>query len=244
MHKYHIPVFVRFQWLNHELVINVLARFLTYRGRGRRGHDKMYMFRLLIYKQLMSCSYRDLESISNIDYSTFIKFRQRLIKKRWFSKIFKQLTSVITGNLSELNLIMDSSFVETYSKKDEIGSEYSGYKERNGFKLHQIIDYETRLPLLQRVSAGARSDFKEGEKLVRAGPKIWKVKSLAADKGYDWGDLVWLIYQKWRRPKIAIPIKKTNQKLTLEQQKKSYNYHQKAKERCLDQRLINQRTEI
>src|ERR1700737_4817174 len=108
MHKYHIPVFVRFQWLNHELVINVLARFLTYRGRGRRGHDKMYMFRLLIYKQLMSCSYRDLESISNIDYSTFIKFRQRLMKFSWFNKIFNRLTKLVGSSLKDLNLILDS----------------------------------------------------------------------------------------------------------------------------------------
>jgi len=244
MYIKHIPVFRRFQWLNHELVINVLSSLLVYKGRGRKGHDKVYMFRLLIYKQLMSCSYRDLESISGIDYSTFIKFRQRLIKLSWFSKVFRALTKPIAQNLKELNLILDSSFVKTYSSKDEQGSEYSGYKEQNGFKLHQIIDYNTRLPLLQKTTGGARSDFVIGKQLIRAGPKDWRVRSLAADRGYDSGDLVWQTKQKWRFCKVAIPIRKTTQKLTWEEQKRSYNYQQKAKDRCLDQTLINGRTEI
>jgi len=185
-----------------------------------------------------------LESISGIDYSTFIKFKQRLIHLTWFAKVFKALTKPITKNLKELHLILDSSFVQTYSKHDELGSEYSGYKEKNGFKLHQIIDYNLRLPLLQKTTGGARSDFVEGKKLIRAGPKAWKVRSLAADKGYDSGDLIWQTKQKWRCCKVAIPIRKTTQKLTWPEQQQSYNYHQKAKDRCLDQKLINQRTEI
>jgi len=244
MYIKHIPVFVRFQWLNHELVIKVLSKLLIYKGRGRKGYDKTYMFRLLIYKQLMSCSYRDLESISGIDYSTFIKFRQRLIKLSWFPRVFKALAKPIAKNLKELHLILDSSFVQTYSKHDEEGSEYSGYKEQNGFKLHQIIDYNTRLPLLQKTTGGAVSDFKAGKQLIRAGPKDWQVRSLAADKGYDSGELVWQTKQKWRFCKVAIPIRKTTQKLTWQEQQKSHNYAQKAKDRCLDQRLINQRTEI
>jgi len=192
----------------------------------------------------MSCSYRDLESISSIDYSTFIKFRQRLIKKQWFTKVFQSLTRVIAKNLKDLNLILDSSFVKTYSGKNEQGSEYSGYKEKNGFKLHQIIDFETRLPLLQTVTGGAQADVVLGEKLIRAGQRDWKAHSLAADKGYDAQDLVWQTKQKWEFCRVAIPIRKTTQKLTLEEQKKSYNYYQKARERCLDQTLINQRTEI
>ncbi|PIY97330.1 MAG: hypothetical protein COY66_00330 [Candidatus Kerfeldbacteria bacterium CG_4_10_14_0_8_um_filter_42_10] len=244
MYQYHIPVFSRFQWLNHNLVIKVLSKLLIYKGRGRRGYDKVYLFRLLIYKQLMSCSYRDLESISSIDYSTFIKFRQRLIKKQWFTKVFQSLTRVIAKNLKDLNLILDSSFVKTYSGKNEQGSEYSGYKEKNGFKLHQIIDFETRLPLLQTVTGGAQADVVLGEKLIRAGQRDWKAHSLAADKGYDAQDLVWQTKQKWEFCRVAIPIRKTTQKLTLEEQKKSYNYYQKARERCLDQTLINQRTEI
>jgi hypothetical protein len=244
MHKYHIPVFARFQWLNHELVINVISKLLVYKGRGRKGYDKVYMFRLLVYKQLMSCSYRDLESISGIDYSTFIKFKQRLIHLTWFAKVFKALTKPIGKNLKELNLILDSSFVQTYSKHQEHGSEYSGYMEKNGFKLHQIIEFNTRLPLLQNTTGGARSDPKEGEKLIRAGPKDWKVRSLTADKGYDSGNLVLKAKQKWRFCKVAIPLRKTNQKLTWEEQKRTYNYHQKAKDRCLDPKLINQRTEI
>jgi hypothetical protein len=38
------------------------------------------MFLWLMYKKVMQCSYRDLESITGIEYSTFIKFRKRLVE--------------------------------------------------------------------------------------------------------------------------------------------------------------------
>ena len=41
-----------------------------------------------MYKQLMGCSYRDLESMTDIDYTTFIKFAKQYsekidVDKRW-----------------------------------------------------------------------------------------------------------------------------------------------------------------
>ena len=89
--NYTIPVFARFQWLNNPQVVDILSRFLPPPARGRKGYDKVWMFRLLIYKQLMRCSYRDLESLSGIDHSTFIKFRQRLIGQFWFRQVFRLL---------------------------------------------------------------------------------------------------------------------------------------------------------
>ena len=167
-----IPTYARFQWLNDKKVIRVLEYFLKPSKKGRKGYNKVWMFRWLIYKQLMRCTYRDLESITNIDYSTFIKFRGRLIQKRWFTHIWKHLiTNIISKQKKKLLLIVDSSFVESYSRKKEQGVEYNGYKKKKGFKLHQIIDYHTRLPLLQYATAGARADVIWGRNLVRAGPK-------------------------------------------------------------------------
>lgn len=123
------------------------------------------MFCWLIYKQLMRCTYRDLEGITGIDYTTFVKFKKRLSAQGWFGDIFAALSSIVSKHLGGISLILDSSFVETYSGNDEEGSGYSGYKEKNGFKLHQFIDYKSRLPLLQSISSGNVADICRRERV-------------------------------------------------------------------------------
>ena len=88
------------------------------------------MFLWLMYKQVMGCTYRDLQSITGIDYSTFIKFRARLIATRWFGNMFRRLIRYTLPHLKHIKALLDSSFVETYSRCDETGSAYSGYKEK------------------------------------------------------------------------------------------------------------------
>jgi len=239
-----IPCYQRFQWLNSEVVLKILTRFLKPNTKGRKGYDKILMFQWLMYKQFTRCSYRDLESMTGIDYSTFIKFRKRLILKSWFEKIFESLVKIVVGKQDTLIGILDSSFVESFSKGkgDENGQEYSGHKEKTGYKLHQIIDWETRLPLKLRCTGGARADIVLGRNLVRGAPKYWKkkIKAFLADRGYDAQDFVLQIATKWKGCKIGIPFRIMNQKiLTAEgyRQTKSLN-------RCLDQKLLNKRTEI
>ena len=205
--KNNIPVYARFQWLNHGKVAQVVEKFLPKHKRGRKGYDKVQMFLWLMYKQLMNCSYRDLESMTGIDYSTFIKFRNRLQNTNWFEKTFKYLSSSIASQLNILNLILDSSFVETYSKHEEYGSGYSGYKEKEGYKLHQFLDFETRLPVLSCVSSGNVHDIEGGKALLQRAPPIWNVQSFAADKGYDSEYFVKSIYEKWKVKDIAIPLR-------------------------------------
>ena len=233
-----IPIYGRSQWLNQESTSKILERFLKPPTKGRRGYDKVWMFKWLIYKQITSCSYRDLETMTGIDYSTFIKFRQRLIKKLWFPAIFKKLVDSIADNLKDLTLIIDSSFVQTYSKKDEEGSEYFGYKKKNGFKLHQAIDYKTRLPLLQFCTPGARADIVWGGNLVRAAPKNWKVKSVLADKGYDADHFVHDIRLKWKKAKVGIPLRR------LVYPGNWLNQFLRRWPRSLNPKLLNKRTEI
>ena len=237
-----IPCYQRFQWLNSDIVAKTLAGFLKPNDKGRKGYDKIQMFQWLMYKQVMGCSYRDLESMTGIDYSTFIKFRQRLIRKLWFPRIFKQLVSLIVKQRKSLCLVIDSSFVQTYSKRKERGAEYSGFKEKTGFKLHQIIDYNTRLPLIQQSTGGARSDIVLGRNLVRGSPKEWKkkVEDFLADRGYDAEDFVLQIKRKWKNCKIGIPYRVMNQELLTPE-----TYHRiKSVNRCLNQRLLNKRTEV
>ena len=238
MYSKRIPTYARFQWLNNPIVINILEQFLKPNPKGRKGYGKVLLFRWLIYRQLMSCSFRDLESMSEIDYSTFIKFRKRLIEKFLFKNIFSLLSSAVASNLDSITAIMDSSFVQTYSKRQEEGSEYFGYKEKNGFKLHQMIDWETRLPILQFATPGARSDIRWGANLIRAAPKSWKLREFTADKAYDGINFVKDIALRFPGIRICIPMRR--------HKKKDYWFNRLMKrwERVRDPELYKKRSEI
>jgi hypothetical protein len=232
--------------LNHPVIGEILERFLKPSQKGRKGYDKISMFKWLMYKQVMGCSYRDLESITSIDYSTFIKFRKRLIRQLWFPRIFKQLTSLVVSQRDKLFLLLDSSFVQTYSKRDEQGSEYSGFKCKNGFKLHQLIDFDTRIPLNQLSTGGARSDITIAKNLIRGSPKYKnkEIEALTADKGYDGINFVMQVKHKWKGIKVAIPLRRTNQEKIRGIKESEKNRTSKSAERNLNSRLLNKRTEI
>jgi hypothetical protein len=203
----HIPAWARFQWINHPFLRKTLRPFFRYKGKGRRGYDKVELFLWLLYKQThRGCSYRDLESLSGIDYSTFIKFRARTGKR--MPQLFERLAALVLEKAGRLNLILDSSFVETYSKHEEEGSGYSGYKKKNGYKTHEIIDFRTRLPLMQMVTSGNVADITAGHALLSRAPPSLPVTSFAADKGYDSEYFVHAIRKKWNGVKVAIPVRR------------------------------------
>ena len=239
MNNYRVPTYQRFEWINHAKVRRILERFLRPPKRGRKGYDKVTMFLWLMYKQVMGCSYRDLESITGIDYSTFIKFRKRLMQRRWFSSVFNRLAHLLTPHLKQVAALLDSSFVETYSHRDEDGSGYSGYKEKNGFKLHSLIDFTTRLPLVQRTSPGNEADITHGKRLLDRAPPALSVRGFAADKGYDSEYFVMDIKHKWRRAGVAIPVRRMRQSGDPQP-----NLDAKHKDRSYDRSLYKKRTEI
>ena len=158
MYLKHIPNCHGFQWINNERTIELLAAALPYAGTGRRGYGKVMLLRWLIYKQRSGCTYRDLESISGIDYSTFIKFRRQLQAQGRLEYCFKIIAHTLARS-RKLTLVIDSSFVEQYASTKEDGAEYWGYKRKTGFKTHQIIDFKTRIPLTTVTTGGARSDI-------------------------------------------------------------------------------------
>lgn len=227
------------------MVIHILERFLKPPVRGRKGYDKTYLFRLLIYKHLMRCSYRDLESMTSIDHTTFIKFRKRLMQTNWFASLFKTLASAIAANLPSITAVIDSSFIETYSKHDERGSEYNGHKEKNGFKVHSIVDWKMRIPLLQTATPGARSDVRIAHHLIGRAPPDWNVTGFLGDKAYDDWKLVYKLKQKWRKILVGIPVRKT-----LHERKRPIpeavirNRLGKESDRCLKRPFLNKRTQI
>ena len=227
------------------MVAVILSRFLKPPKRGRKGYDKVLMFRWLMYKQVMGCSYRDLESISGIDYSTFIKFRKRLKERNQFKRIFKFLSATIAETSIPLYAVLDSSFVETYSRRDEEGFEYSGYKEKNGFKLHTIIDYATRLPLLQTATPGARPDVVWGKNLIRGAPDSWRVAGLLADKAYDSWEFVAIVKHTWQNTRVGVPVRRTHTEV-LEPHDSGVRKNRRGKEsdRYLKKRFLNKWSEI
>lgn len=244
MSFYHIPTFTRFQWINNPRIVTLLLQALPYAGTGRRGHGQALLFRYLMYKHLMDCTYRDLESVSDIDYSTFIKFRQKIKAHGWVEYIFQTIAHALAeeGNLT---LILDSSFVEQYARHTEEGAEYSGFKKKIGFKLHEIIDFKTRLPVAQTITGGARADVVLGEYLVQTLPAQWPVKSFLADKGYDSTAFVQQIHQQWPGVKVGIPVRKTNQAaLKSTHQETEKNRRAKEANRTLTPTFYNRRTEI
>jgi len=245
MYQNHIPVYARFQWLNHPTVIHTLSLFLKPPVVGRKGYDKVLMFRWLIFKQLNGCSYRDLESMTEIDHSTFVKFRKRLLQQSMPSRIFETVSSCVASFLPSVTAVIDSSFVETYSKHDEQGSEYNGCKEKNGFKIHQIIDWKTRLPILQIATPGARSDVILAHHLVGRSPPDWNMTGFLGDKAYDDWKLVATLKQKWKKIRVGIPVRRT-----VHERKRPIpdtvvrNRLSKESDRCLRRSFLNKRTEI
>jgi len=240
----HIPNCAGFQWINNQKIIELLVNALPYAGTGRRGYGKELLLRWLIYKQRSGCTYRDLESTSGIDYSTFIKFRQQLQTNRWLEYYFQAVAHTFASD-RKLTLVIDSSFVEQYARNKESGAEYSGYKRKTGFKTHQIIDFKTRLPLATITTGGARADIMLAKQIVKSLPKGWRVKAFLGDKGYDGLELVQQIRHKWPGVKVSIPVRRTNQAAwRCPRQETVKNRQAKLASRCLTRTLYNQRTKI
>lgn len=233
--NHHIPTYARFQWINHALIRTILTPLFPYAGTGRRGYDKVTLFLWLMYKQLHGCSYRDLESMSCIEHTTFIKFRNR--HKQRLPQLFEILAARVIEQIRILDLIVDSSFVRSYSGHAESGSGYSGYKQAHGYKTHEIIDFSTRLPLFQIVSAGNTADISAGEQLLTRAPPGIPVRSFAADKGYDSEGFVHRIRMRWKRVRVAIPVRR-------KQGDDGRNRASRAKERTANPTLYKRRTEI
>lgn len=245
MYSQHIPTYARFQWINNRRIIRLLEQALPYAGTGRRGHHKSLLFRWLMYKQVMGCSYRDLESMSGIDFTTFIKFREKIKQNGWLENVFTVVAKSVAHTRKSLTLITDSSFVEQYARHQETGAEYSGHKEKTGFKLHQIIDFKTRLPLAQVATGGARADVILAQQLVKQLPKYWPIQSFLADKGYDSNAFAQQLHHKWFGIKVGIPVRRTSQAARKSRRQETpLNRQAKEANRYLNQKFYNRRTEI
>jgi hypothetical protein len=214
---------------------------------GRSGYDKETLFGWLLIKKVTNWDYRTIASMAGISHPTLIRANDLFLKKQIYEKVIVWLIKLawkkglITGNY----VAMDSSFVHTFSKHGEVGSEgWNEFKEGFGFKLHLLIDCETKFPLAVIITNGLANDMTLAIPLLKKA-RYWLKKCgyVLADKGYDWMDIVnWIV--KVLHAKAGIPIRKQRKGKNYSWEGSARSYVQKTKGRTLKKRIYNRRSAI
>ena len=119
---------------------------------------------------------------SNI-YSRNQDFLTQKVYQKFFQELVKN--AVNAGFIRGIKVALDSSFVPTYSSKQEVGSEgWNGFKKSFGFKLHALVDAETRFPIALIVTNGLAADCTLAIPLLKKAKRYLKKKGyVLADKG-------------------------------------------------------------
>lgn len=215
---------------------------------GRPGHDKETLFGWLLVKKVTNWDYRTIASMAGVSHPTLIRANEFFLKRRVYEKIFLTLIrkAYKQGLIAAKYVAMDSSFVHTFSSKGELGSEgWNEHKQGYGFKLHLLIDCETKFPIALLITNGLAHDSTLAIPLLKKA-KQWLKRTgyVLADKGYDSSDIVQWIVQTLAA-KAGIPIKKVNKR------GKNYtwegawrNFQLKAKGRSLKKSIYQRRTAV
>lgn len=215
---------------------------------GRPGYDKELLFVLLLIKNVTNWDYRTIAEMGGVSHSTLVRantfFLERKIYERFFSHLVKKAyrKGLLPGKL----VAMDSSFVKTFSKKEEFGSEnWNEFKKAYGFKLHLLIDCQTKFPLALIIGNGTAHDSTLAIPLLKKAKQYLKKEGyILADKGYDSEDIVTWIVQALSR-KAGIPIRKMPYKKKRDNwEGTTRNFQEKAKGRTLKKSIYNWRTKI
>lgn len=216
---------------------------------GRPGYSKEVLFFWLLIKKITNWDYRTVASMAGVSHPTLIRANEFFILKGVYQKVFVNLvkTSYKQGLIKGKYVAMDSSFVKTFSRKQELGSEgFNGHKKAYGFKLHLLIDAETNIPIALIIGNGLANDGTLAVPLLKkARPWLRKVGYVLADKGYDDTDIVnWIV--KELEAKASIPIR---HKSKLAKGKKNrygnlINWKLKAKGRSFKKSIYNKRSAV
>ena len=244
----HLPRKVKFVM---ELSFPLINKLLPRKGfvGGRIGYPKEEVFRWLLVKKINNWDYRSVAELSNISHPTLVRRNQQFEEKNIYQTFFLHLVkkAVNKGLIQGEKVAIDSSFVKTYSNKEEMGScGFNGHKKSFGFKLHALIDVTTKFPIALVITNGLINDGKLAIPIMkRAGRYLKKHGYILADKAYDDTDIIaWII--KRFKSKAGIPMRK---KSKLAKGKKNrygnlLNWKLKATGRTFKKSLLNLRTEI
>lgn len=214
---------------------------------GRPGYDKEFLFFLLLMKRLTNWSFRTIAEMGGISHSTLVRANTYFLLFHIYEKFFVHLvkTAYRKGLIRGKFVAMDSSFVHTFSGKQEEGSEgWNGFKEAYGFKLHLLIDCETKFPIALTVTNGLASDNTLAIPLLkRARSWLKKCGYVLGDKGYDDGKIVDFIVKAFSA-KAGIPIKKQSRGRNYSWKGATENFQLKAKGRSIKKSIYNRRTAV
>lgn len=214
---------------------------------GRNGYDKEVLFGWLLIKKVTNWDYRTIASMAGVSHPTLLRANDLFLRKHLYEGVLISLVKQAykQGLIKGTYVAMDSSFVHTFSRKGELGSEgWNGFKEAYGFKLHLLIDCETKFPIALCITNGIANDMTLAIPLLKKA-RYWlrKTNYVLADKGYDWGDLVNWIVEKLHA-KAGIPIKKHKRGKNYSWEGAWRNFQQKAKGRTLKKSIYNRRSSI
>ena len=214
---------------------------------GRTGYDKETLFGWLLIKKVTNWDYRTIASMASVSHPTLIRANDLFLKKHLYEKVMISLVKEAyeKGLILGKYVAMDSSFVHTFSKRGEIGSEgWNEFKEAFGFKLHLLIDCETKFPIALIITNGIANDMTLAIPLLKKA-RYWLKRCgyVLADKGYDWGDIVnWIV--KKLHAKAGIPIRKFKRGKNYNWEGATKNFQLKAKGRTLKKSIYNRRTAV
>jgi transposase len=216
---------------------------------GRPGYDRDILFFWLLVKKVTNWDYRTIASMANVSHSTLVRANHTFLVKGVYQKLFVHLVKrgYKEGLIKGEKVALDSSFVQTFSKKEELGSEgYNGHKKAIGFKLHLLIDAETGFPIALVVGNGIAHDSTLAIPLLRKA-RAWlkRVGYVLADKGYDDTDIVvWIA--KELKAQAGIPMR-TKSKLAKGKKHKYgnvLNWQLKAQGRTFKKSILHKRIEV
>ncbi len=216
---------------------------------GRKGYDKEFLFTLLLMKKITNWDYRTIASMANVSHPTLIRANNLFLKKRIYEKVFTHLVTQAKrkGLIEGKYVAIDSSFIHTFSKRGELGSEnWNEFKKAYGFKLHLLVDCQTQFPVALTLTNGVASDNTLAVPLFKKAKRYLKNAGyILADKGYDDQKIVtWIMRQT--KAKAAIPIRKKD--IRARGRKNRYgnllNWQMKAKGRIFRKSIYNRRTSI
>jgi Transposase DDE domain len=214
---------------------------------GRPGYEKERLFIWLLIKKVTNWDYRTIASMAGVSHPTLIRANALFLEKHIYEKVMGELIRKAAKKhlFSGKYVAMDSSFVHTFSKKGEFGSEgWNDHKQGYGFKLHLLIDTQSKLPLEVCITNGLAHDVTLAVPLLKKAKRWLKQTNyVLADKGYDWADLVHWI-NKELHAKAGIPIKKQRKGVNYSWEGAWRWYQLKARGRTLKRSIYNRRTSI
>lgn len=214
---------------------------------GRPGYDKEVLFFWLLVKKVTNWSYPTIASMAGVSHPTLIRANRFFLEKGIYQKVFIDLVKKAyeKGLIKGRYVAMDSSFVHTFSKQGELGSEgWNDHKKAYGFKLHLLIDAETKFPIALCITNGLAHDSTLAVPLLkRARSFLKKTGYVLADKGYDSQDIVNWIFKELSA-KAGIPIKASTRGKNYNWEGSWRNFQLKARGRTLKKSIYNKRSSI